>query len=75
MNMIQVSQMVRQRRQARGMTQKQLADEVGLHRVSIARFETCDENLSIKKLSKVLEFLGLVIIAVPVSEKTSTDND
>lgn len=46
-------------RQRRDLTQQQLADLLGVHRVELSRWETGDRRISAGKLPQVVEKTGI----------------
>ena len=50
-----------QERQARGMTQEQLAEASGVHRVTIARIETGEVSPKAETLKRLADALGVLV--------------
>lgn len=48
-------------RQAHGMTQEQLAEATGVHRVTIARIETGDVSPKAETLKRLADALGVLV--------------
>lgn len=48
-------------RQAKGMTQEQLAAETGVHRVTIARIETGEVSPKAETLKRLADALGVLV--------------
>jgi len=48
-------------RQARGMTQEQLAEASGVHRVTIARIETGEVSPKAETLKRLADALGVLV--------------
>ena len=58
-------------REAKGMTQTQLADATGLNRVTIARYETTDCGMTVDSAGKIAEALGCTIDALYKQETSA----
>src|SRR5581483_3037042 len=58
---VQIGERIRAARQARGMTQEQLADEVGVSRSAVAQWETGRAGQLTGNLSRIAEVLGVGI--------------
>ena len=54
-----VGQRIRELRNAKGLSQKQLGLEVGLHRTYVVSVENGKRNISIIALNKIWEGLGI----------------
>ena len=67
--MNQVGIRIRKLREARGLSQEQLAQELGLQQSSYGRLEKNDERLTVPKLLIIAEVLK-VPVAVLFGEKT-----
>lgn len=48
-------------RQAKGLTQEQLSELSGVHRVTIARFETGTASPNLKTIERLAEALGVQV--------------
>lgn len=69
------SRMVRERRKALGLTQRELAFASGLGRVSVLRLENEPEKCQLRTALRVAEVLGLNLVAAPTpSEATLLDD-
>jgi ribosome-binding protein aMBF1 (putative translation factor) len=56
-------------REARGLTQKQLAEAAGLKQSAVARLETLKATPQIDTLFKVLTPMGYKLTIVPIGER------
>ncbi|MDO5682051.1 MAG: UDP-N-acetylglucosamine 1-carboxyvinyltransferase [Propionibacteriaceae bacterium] len=56
--------MIRQARQHRGLTQAQLADELGTSQSAIHRIETGNQNLSLERINRIATALNSELISV-----------
>lgn len=52
---------LKQLREARGLTQDQLAEMTGINRVSIARYETTDRGMTLDSAQRLAEALGCTV--------------
>lgn len=59
--MSNVSTRIKQLREARGMTQFELAEASGIHRVTIARYEIGDIGISLENAAKIAAALGCTV--------------
>lgn len=48
-------------REAKGMTQVQLAEAAGIHRVTIARYETTDIGMTVDSAQRIANALGCTV--------------
>ena len=58
---VQIGERIRAARQARGITQEQLAEEVGVSRSAVAQWETGRAGQLTGNLSRIAEVLGVGI--------------
>ena len=71
---------IRDLRDARGMTQAQLAEACGLHRTFIGSVERGERNVSLENIARIARGLGVSLsvlfdFPVPVSPATETPNE
>lgn len=59
-----IGERVRDLRLARGMTQAELADAVGVHRVTITRFESGTHDLGVSNLRRLANVLHVEVGAL-----------
>lgn len=60
---IRVSQFIREARKARALTQKELAEQLGVAETTVNRYESGEQNLTIETLQKVASALGVDVSA------------
>ena len=54
LNLLQILQLVfKKKRKASGLTQKELADKLGISQVMISRWENGEENFTVTTLAKI----------------------
>ncbi|QDK80820.1 helix-turn-helix transcriptional regulator [Spirosoma sp. KCTC 42546] len=58
----QVGQLIREARKAKGMTQQEMADKLGISKSAYSRYESGSQNITIVTLQKIGEVLGLGLI-------------
>lgn len=56
-----VGKRIKQMREAKNMTQDELADKSGVHRVTIAKYETMDIGMTLESAKKIADALGCTI--------------
>ena len=56
-----VSARIKQLRETRGLTQNELAEASGIHRVTIARYEIGDIGISLENATKIAAALGCTV--------------
>jgi transcriptional regulator with XRE-family HTH domain len=56
-----VGQQIREARKAKGMTQDDLAQKLGVGKPTISKYETGDVNASLEMLDRIAKVLGLEI--------------
>lgn len=56
-----VGKRIKLMREAKGMTQEELADKSGVHRVTIAKYETMDIGMTLESARKIADALGCTI--------------
>ncbi|GAB4015014.1 hypothetical protein GCM10028808_39170 [Spirosoma migulaei] len=54
-----VGQRIREARKAKGLTQKELADKIGLSVGTVNQYEVGKQNLTIETIQKVADTLGV----------------
>lgn len=59
--MSNVSTRIKRLREARGMTQFELSEASGIHRVTIARYEIGDIGISLENAAKIAVALGCTV--------------
>ncbi|MBQ1804301.1 MAG: helix-turn-helix transcriptional regulator [Oscillospiraceae bacterium] len=52
---------IKARREAKGWTQEMLAEVTGIHRVTIARYETTNAGMTVENAKKIAAALGCTI--------------
>ncbi|MBA3783222.1 MAG: helix-turn-helix transcriptional regulator [Nocardioides sp.] len=57
--LVRLSARVRELRQERGVTQQQLADAIGVHRVNLNRFENGRADLGVSRIRALAEALNV----------------
>jgi transcriptional regulator with XRE-family HTH domain len=70
----EVGRRIRERRQARGLTQQQFGDHCQLHRTFIGSVERGERNLSIlnlRQIARVLRIPVAELVAAPAHPKSS----
>lgn len=55
---------IKQLRERKGWTQEQLAEASGLHRVTIARYETTENGMTLDSASRLAKALGVTVDAL-----------
>ncbi|MVM36224.1 helix-turn-helix domain-containing protein [Spirosoma sp. HMF4905] len=55
----QVGSLIKQARKAKGFTQKELGEKLGVGRVTINGYEAGSQNLTLDTLQKIAEALGI----------------
>ena len=55
----QVGQQIREARKAKGLTQKELGEKLGVSESTVNQYESGKQNLTIETLSKISEALDL----------------
>jgi len=63
---LSVSRWVREKREIIGMTQQQLAQELGLSQALVSRIERGGENISLREVVRILASLGGELSVVPM---------
>lgn len=53
-----VGNIIKTRREAKGWTQEQLAEATGIHRVTIARYETVNGGMTLESAQRLASALG-----------------
>ena len=56
-----IGKRIKQMREAKDMTQDELADKSGVHRVTIAKYETMDIGMTLESAKKIADALGCTI--------------
>jgi len=56
-----VGKRIKQMREAKNMTQDELADKSGVHRVTIAKYETMDIGMTLESAKRIADALGCTI--------------
>ena len=56
-----IGKRIKQMREAMDMTQDELADKSGVHRVTIAKYETMDIGMTLESAKKIADALGCTI--------------
>lgn len=57
-----ISKIIKNERQSRGFTQKELAEKIGVNPTQVSRIEINGESVTMKTLKKYLVFFGLKMI-------------
>lgn len=57
----QVGQLIREARRAKGFTQKEVGEKMGITEASFNRYENGTANLSLETVQKVAESLGVQV--------------
>ena len=57
----EIGKNIKKARQSKGFTMQSLADKIGISRVSITRFESGKENLTIDTIQKLADAIGVHI--------------
>ena len=65
----ELRQRIKERRQALGITQKELADRVGVSRPMIAMIESGEREPSLDTLVRILSALGLLLEVKTIDSK------
>lgn len=55
----QVGQLIREARKAKGLTQKELGEKMGVGEPTITNYESGKQNLTINTLRKIADALGM----------------
>lgn len=66
---------IRKLREAKGMTQEQLALASGVHRVAIVRYENTDRGMTMETASKLAAALGCTIDELQWREDETAENE
>ena len=56
-----IGKRIKQMREAMDMTQDELADKSGVHRVTIAKYEAMDIGMTLESAKKIADALGCTI--------------
>lgn len=62
-----IARWVRGKREVTGMTQSQLAEELGISQALVSRIERGEENISLRTVVQILSSLGGELSVVPMS--------
>ncbi|WP_020597507.1 helix-turn-helix domain-containing protein [Spirosoma panaciterrae] len=57
----QVGQLIREARKAKGLTQKELGEKMGISESAVNRYENGSANLSLKTVEKIAEVMGITV--------------
>ncbi len=69
---VMILQEIRKQKPMNGMTQKKLAEEMGVTPQYINKVVKGKENLTLETVSKIEEVLGIRLLEVPILETPST---
>lgn len=69
---VMILQEIRKQKPMNGMTQKKLAEEMGVTPQYINKVVKGKENLTLETVSKIEEVLGIRLLEVPILETSST---
>ena len=58
----QVGKMIREARKAKGLTQQELGDTLGVNKATINKYEGGKQNLTIETLHRLMEAMGEELI-------------
>ena len=59
-----ISKTIKQEREARGLTQKELAEAIGVKATQVSRIELNSDSVTMKTLTKYLRFFGWELVVV-----------
>lgn len=56
---VRVSQLIRETRKTKSITQRELAEKLGVGETTVNRYESGEQNLTIETLQKIADALGV----------------
>jgi len=62
----QVGQLIRETRKAKGLTQQELGEKLGVGKTTINKYENGSHNITIETLNRIMEALGEKIMIIKV---------
>lgn len=58
---VEVGQSIQRARIAKGLTQKELGEKIGVGTPTISRYETGNQNLTVETIQKIADALGIKV--------------